>query len=101
MQAHIGFSAYYLQTHIHIIPRKASDCLWTSEVCAALFMLLLCKAKEACEYDTNNCFKFWQSLRRRPLNFNQDASRLVDRVREELSMSNVSEESKAQEPTLS
>ncbi|XP_030454881.1 adenylylsulfatase HINT3 [Syzygium oleosum] len=59
-------------THIHIIPRKASDCLWTSE-----------------------------SLRRRPLNFNQDASRLVDRVREELSTSNVSEESKGQESTLS
>ncbi|KAF8014678.1 hypothetical protein BT93_H0476 [Corymbia citriodora subsp. variegata] len=57
-------------THIHIIPRKASDCLWTSE-----------------------------SLRRRPLNFNQDASRLLNRVREQLS--NVSEESKGQESTLS
>lgn len=63
-------------THIHIIPRKARDCLWTSE-----------------------------SLRRRPLNFNQDASRLVNHVKEELSnMSNVSKvsnDSKGQEPTLS
>ncbi|XP_030547814.1 adenylylsulfatase HINT3 [Rhodamnia argentea] len=59
-------------THIHIIPRKASDCLWTSE-----------------------------SLRRRPLTFNQNASQLVNRVREELSISNVSEESKGQESTLS
>lgn len=43
-------------THIHIIPRKARDCLWTSE-----------------------------SLRRRPLNFDQEASQLVNRVREQLS----------------
>lgn len=43
-------------THIHIIPRKARDCLWTTE-----------------------------SLRRRPLNFDQEASQLVNRVREQLS----------------
>ncbi|KAJ4829278.1 Histidine triad nucleotide-binding protein 3 [Turnera subulata] len=43
-------------THIHIIPRKAHDCLWTTE-----------------------------SLRRNPLKFNHEASQLVDFVREQLS----------------
>uniref|UniRef100_A0A6N2KV48 HIT domain-containing protein n=1 Tax=Salix viminalis TaxID=40686 RepID=A0A6N2KV48_SALVM len=43
-------------THIHIIPRKARDCLWTTE-----------------------------SLRKRPLNFDQEASQIVSRVREQLS----------------
>ncbi|KAJ9176641.1 hypothetical protein P3X46_011928 [Hevea brasiliensis] len=43
-------------THIHIIPRKARDCLWTTE-----------------------------SLRRRPLNFDHRASQLVNCVREQLS----------------
>ncbi|CAK7349415.1 unnamed protein product [Dovyalis caffra] len=50
-------------THIHIIPRKACDCLWTTE-----------------------------SLQRNPLNFDQEASRLVNCVREQLS--NISEDSK-------
>ncbi|OWM62759.1 hypothetical protein CDL15_Pgr020053 [Punica granatum] len=52
-------------THIHIIPRKTSDCLWTSE-----------------------------SLRRRQLNFDPEAYQLAERVREEMSLSNASEESK-------
>ncbi|KDO60886.1 hypothetical protein CISIN_1g028160mg [Citrus sinensis] len=43
-------------THIHIIPRKAHDCLWTSE-----------------------------SLRRRPLKIDQETSQLADQVREKLS----------------
>ncbi|EEF28884.1 histidine triad (hit) protein, putative [Ricinus communis] len=43
-------------THIHIIPRKESDCLWTSE-----------------------------SIQRRPLNFDHRASQLVNLVREQLS----------------
>ncbi|KAI9072228.1 hypothetical protein K1719_008961 [Acacia pycnantha] len=42
-------------THIHIIPRKARDCLWTSE-----------------------------SLQRRPLNLDGEASQLVARVQEQL-----------------
>ncbi|CAA0842443.1 histidine triad nucleotide-binding 3 [Striga hermonthica] len=42
-------------THIHIIPRKAHDCLWTSE-----------------------------SLLRRPLKLDQEASQLVNRIRESL-----------------
>ncbi|XWS47174.1 hypothetical protein CRYUN_Cryun14cG0130700 [Craigia yunnanensis] len=40
-------------THIHIIPRKARDCLWTSE-----------------------------SLQRRPLKLDQETSGLANRVRE-------------------
>ncbi|EXB84498.1 hypothetical protein L484_015829 [Morus notabilis] len=45
-------------THIHIIPRKARDCLWASE-----------------------------SLRRHPLQLDGEASRLANRVREQLSLS--------------
>lgn len=58
-------------THIHIIPRKARDCLWTSE-----------------------------SLRRRTLKLDQEASQLADRVREQLSFLNNSEESKDQGSSL-
>lgn len=54
-------------THIHIIPRKARDCLWTSE-----------------------------SLQRRPLKLNQEASRLADCVREQISSTN-SEDSELQD----
>ncbi|XP_031255671.1 adenylylsulfatase HINT3-like [Pistacia vera] len=43
-------------THIHIIPRKARDCLWASE-----------------------------SLRRHPLKLDQETSRLADQVRKQLS----------------
>ncbi|XP_050208056.1 adenylylsulfatase HINT3 [Mercurialis annua] len=57
-------------THIHIIPRKASDCLWTSE-----------------------------SIQRRPLSIDHRASQLVNLVREQLS--NVSEDRKGQESSLS
>ncbi|XP_050252462.1 adenylylsulfatase HINT3 isoform X3 [Quercus robur] len=46
-------------THIHIIPQKAHDCLWPSE-----------------------------SLRRRRLKLDQDVFKLVDSVREQLSVSN-------------
>uniref|UniRef100_A0A7N2MK41 EF-hand domain-containing protein n=1 Tax=Quercus lobata TaxID=97700 RepID=A0A7N2MK41_QUELO len=46
-------------THIHIIPRKAHDCLWPSE-----------------------------SLRRRRLKLDQDVFKLVDSVRKQLSVSN-------------
>ncbi|XP_062080944.1 adenylylsulfatase HINT3 isoform X1 [Humulus lupulus] len=48
-------------THIHIIPRKAHDCLWASE-----------------------------SLRRQSLKLDQEASRLADLVREQLSSSSSS-----------
>ncbi|CBI41071.3 unnamed protein product, partial [Vitis vinifera] len=58
-------------THIHIIPRKARDCLWTSE-----------------------------SLRRRTLKLDQEASQLADRVREQLSFLNNAEESKDQGSSL-
>ncbi|KAK9944664.1 hypothetical protein M0R45_010224 [Rubus argutus] len=58
-------------THIHIIPRRALDCLWASE-----------------------------SLRRRPLNKDQEASRLADRVREQLSLSYNSEDSKGEGSSL-
>ncbi|KAK9281720.1 hypothetical protein L1049_004624 [Liquidambar formosana] len=54
-------------THIHIIPRKARDCLWASE-----------------------------SLRRRPLQLGEEASQLVDRIREKLSLSINSEDGKGQ-----
>ncbi|KAG5244622.1 adenylylsulfatase HINT [Salix suchowensis] len=47
-------------THIHIIPRKARDCLWTLRYASI-------------------------SLRKRPLNFDQEASQIVSRVREQLS----------------
>ncbi|GAV70765.1 HIT domain-containing protein [Cephalotus follicularis] len=58
-------------THIHIIPRKACDCLWTSE-----------------------------SFRRRRLKFDQEAFQLADRVREQfLKISGDSD--KGQEPSLS
>ncbi|BBH09983.1 histidine triad nucleotide-binding 3 [Prunus dulcis] len=60
-----------IRTHIHIIPRKALDCLWASE-----------------------------SLQRRPLNLDQEAPRLVDRVREQLSLPDDSEDSKGQGSSL-
>ncbi|KAK6937866.1 HIT-like domain [Dillenia turbinata] len=50
-------------THIHIIPRKKLDCLWASE-----------------------------SLRRHSLKRDREAFRLADRIREELSPSNNSED---------
>ncbi|KAI4329901.1 hypothetical protein MLD38_028234 [Melastoma candidum] len=59
-------------THIHIIPRKARDCLWASE-----------------------------SIRRNPLNFNLEASKLLERVREELSQSSSSGETRTRESSLS
>ncbi|KAK4768200.1 hypothetical protein SAY87_003341 [Trapa incisa] len=59
-------------THIHIIPRKESDCLWTSE-----------------------------SIRRRQLNFDHEAYKLVERVRAEMLSSNTLEETKGQESILS
>ncbi|KAL6209012.1 hypothetical protein ACLB2K_019955 [Fragaria x ananassa] len=58
-------------THIHIIPREALDCLWASE-----------------------------SLRRRPLNIDQEASRLADRVREQLSLPDNSGDSKDEGSSL-
>ncbi|KAM5562971.1 adenylylsulfatase HINT3 [Rosa sericea] len=58
-------------THIHIIPRKALDCLWASE-----------------------------SLRRRPLNIDQEASRLADRVREQLFQSDNSKDNKDEGSSL-
>ncbi|KAH7517620.1 hypothetical protein FEM48_Zijuj09G0084100 [Ziziphus jujuba var. spinosa] len=57
-------------THIHIIPRKASDCLWASE-----------------------------SLRRHSLKQDQEASRLVDCVREQL-LSDNSEDIKGEGSSL-
>ncbi|KAK4782400.1 hypothetical protein SAY86_016502 [Trapa natans] len=59
-------------THIHIIPRKESDCLWTSE-----------------------------SIRRSRLNFDGEAYQFVERVRAEMLPSNTLEESKGQESGLS
>lgn len=56
-------------THIHIIPRRAHDCLWTTE-----------------------------SLRRRPLKFNHEASQLASCVREQLL--SVSGDGKSQESSL-
>ncbi|KAL8026884.1 hypothetical protein ABFX02_14G058700 [Erythranthe guttata] len=51
-------------THIHIIPRKAHDCLWRSE-----------------------------SIRRRPLKLDQEASQLADQIRESLNCANNYEDS--------
>ncbi|XP_073058117.1 adenylylsulfatase HINT3 [Primulina eburnea] len=58
-------------THIHIIPRKSHDCLWASE-----------------------------SLRRRPLKIDQEASQLADCIRENLSSSNECEDNKGQSTSL-
>ncbi|KAJ7961639.1 putative Histidine triad (Hit) protein [Quillaja saponaria] len=55
-------------THIHIIPRKAHDCLWASE-----------------------------SLRRHPLNLDEAAFQLVSHVKELLSLSDVSKHSKTED----
>ncbi|XP_015077031.1 adenylylsulfatase HINT3 [Solanum pennellii] len=57
-------------THIHIIPRKASDCLWTSE-----------------------------TLSRCPLK-SDEAQKLADGIRENLSISNNIEDSKGQGSSL-
>ncbi|CAL1396161.1 unnamed protein product [Linum trigynum] len=57
-------------THIHIIPRKTNDCLWTTE-----------------------------SLPRYPIIFDQEASRLVSSIREQLT--NVYGDYKGQESGLS
>ncbi|XP_062173435.1 adenylylsulfatase HINT3 isoform X1 [Alnus glutinosa] len=54
-------------THIHIIPRKARDCLWPSE-----------------------------SLRRHPLKLDQETVKLVDSVHKVLSLSSNTEDSKDQ-----
>ncbi|KAM7262871.1 hypothetical protein ACFE04_000554 [Oxalis oulophora] len=59
-------------THIHIIPRKPSDCLWTSESFGS---------------------------RRRTLNFDQSAYKLADHVREQLS--DIPEDNEVQESRLS
>ncbi|KAL8516564.1 hypothetical protein ACS0TY_015001 [Phlomoides rotata] len=58
-------------THIHIIPRNAHDCLWTSE-----------------------------SIRRRPLKQDQEASQLVDSIRESLVFVNNYADRKGQGSTL-
>ncbi|KAL6555619.1 hypothetical protein OROHE_007291 [Orobanche hederae] len=58
-------------THIHIIPRKADDCLWTSE-----------------------------SLRRRPLKLDQESSQLGTRIRESLVFVNDYENSKGETSSL-
>ncbi|KAG6403498.1 hypothetical protein SASPL_135721 [Salvia splendens] len=58
-------------THIHIIPRKANDCLWTSE-----------------------------SLRRRPMKVDQEVSQLADRIRESLMFVSRYKDSKGQGSSL-
>ncbi|GLT64096.1 hypothetical protein SLA2020_366090 [Shorea laevis] len=58
-------------THIHIIPRKAHDCLWPSE-----------------------------SLRRHPLKLNQETFELVDSVQKVLSPSSNTEDSKDEGSSL-
>lgn len=92
---------FFSQTHIHIIPRKASDCLWTSEVILH-FALVFSHCKSTWLRGRSVWFcELLQSLRRRQLNFDQEAHQLVERVREEMSLSNTSEESKGQESGLS
>lgn len=54
-------------THLHIIPRKARDCLWPSE-----------------------------SLRRYPLKLDQETFKIVDAVREDLSPSSSTDDSRDQ-----
>ncbi|XAR58769.1 hypothetical protein NMG60_11014300 [Bertholletia excelsa] len=58
-------------THLHIIPRKARDCLWASE-----------------------------SLPRRPLKLDQETNLLADRIRKELLVLDSSEDNKAQGSAL-
>ncbi|XP_023004259.1 adenylylsulfatase HINT3 isoform X1 [Cucurbita maxima] len=59
-------------THIHIIPRKARDCLWESE-----------------------------SLQRRTLKFDEEASRLAESIQEMLHSTKENDSSKVQESNLS
>jgi len=59
-------------THLHIIPRKAQDCLWASE-----------------------------SLPRRPLKLDHETSQLADRIRKELLFFNCSKDNEGQGSTLS
>jgi len=59
-------------THLHIIPRKAQDCLWASE-----------------------------SLPRRPLKLDHETSQLADRIRKELLSFNCSKDNEGQGSTLS
>ncbi|KAH7855113.1 hypothetical protein Vadar_021371 [Vaccinium darrowii] len=58
-------------THLHIIPRKAQDCLWDSE-----------------------------SLPRRPLKLDHETSQLADRIRKELLFFNCSKDNEGQGSTL-
>ncbi|KAA8543557.1 hypothetical protein F0562_021697 [Nyssa sinensis] len=58
-------------THIHVIPRKAHDCLWASE-----------------------------SLRRHPLKLDQETSQLADHIREQLLFSERSEDGKSHGSTV-
>ncbi|XP_058206107.1 adenylylsulfatase HINT3 [Rhododendron vialii] len=59
-------------THLHIIPRKARDCLWASE-----------------------------SLPRHPLKLDHETSQLADRIRKELLFFNSSKDDEGQGSTLS
>ncbi|XP_057509470.1 adenylylsulfatase HINT3-like [Actinidia eriantha] len=59
-------------THLHIIPRKARDCLWDSE-----------------------------SLPRRPLKLDQETSQLADQIRKELLFSGNSKDDEGQGSSLS
>lgn len=59
-------------THLHIIPRKALDCLWASE-----------------------------SLPRQPLKLDHETSQLADRIRKELLFFNRSKDTEGQASTLS
>ncbi|KAK9066030.1 hypothetical protein SSX86_015432 [Deinandra increscens subsp. villosa] len=58
-------------THIHIIPRRAQDCLWASE-----------------------------SLKRQPLKLDQEALHLVNNIRQQLSFVDGLEDGKDHGPTL-
>ncbi|KAE9463705.1 hypothetical protein C3L33_04387, partial [Rhododendron williamsianum] len=89
-------------THLHIIPRKARDCLWASEVSTICFHFLfhLMENKQPCPGRSKG-LKFLQSLPRHPLKLDHETSQLADRIRKELLFFNSSKDDEGQGSTLS
>ncbi|KAL2933340.1 Adenylylsulfatase HINT3 [Bienertia sinuspersici] len=87
-------------THIHLIPRKAHDRLWASEVCLLLLTLshhtttIINLAKLI--YKQKNL----QSLRRLSLKLDQEAPHLAESIREQLLLANNKEECEDQGSAL-
>lgn len=75
---------WHIQTHIHIIPRNARDCLWASEVTVISLSHTCSTCKPRNKWRYTVLYKL-QSLQRQPLKCSKEASNLVECIREKLS----------------